>query len=309
MRIAVTGATGLVGRYVVRRLASSGHRIRCWHRPVNDLSGFERVAGKIDWIPGRLGSQEAIDALLDETDAVVHCAVAWDGPGNRGGRLEQDEVLGFLETNFMGSIRLFESAYRMGIRRFVHVSSCSVHETILNDRPLDETHPLWPHHHYGAHKAALEAFVSSYGRGKRWPICAVRPTGIYGFDRPASRSKWHDLVGKVVRGEPISSPKGGKEVHADDVAKATEILIDADAESVSGQVFNCYDRYIAEQEVATIAKEISGSRSEIADLNRGPKNQIDTSKIRALGMEFGGTELLRSTIAELVQSHRGRASS
>ncbi|MFO0863634.1 MAG: NAD(P)-dependent oxidoreductase [Gemmataceae bacterium] len=171
---------------------------------------------------------------------------------------------------------------------------------------LDETHPSWPHHHYGAHKAALEAFVSSYGRGRNWPICAVRPTGIYGFDRPATRSKWYDLVGNVVRGESIASAKGGKEVHADDVAKAAEILIDEHASKVTGQVFNCYDRYISEQEVATIAKELSGSRSEIADLNRGPKNQIDTSKIRSLDMEFGGTELLRSTIAELVQAHRGR---
>ena len=306
MRIAVTGATGLVGRYVVRRLASEGHRLRCWHRPENNLSGFERVAGKIDWIPGRLGNQKAVDALLDHMDAVVHCAVAWEGTGTRGGKLEQDEVLSFLEANLLGTLRLFESAYRAGMKRFVHVSSCSVHETILNDRPLDETHPLWPHHQYGAHKAALEAFVSSYGRGKSWPICAVRPTGIYGFDRPASRSKWHELVGKVVRGEPIASAKGGKEVHADDVAKAIEILIDEDAAKVTGEVFNCCDRYISEQEVASIAKELTGSSSEIADLNRGPKNQIETAKIRALGMEFGGTDLLRSTVAELVQAHRSR---
>src|SRR5439155_22801320 len=104
--------------------------------------------------------------------------------------------------------------------------------------------------------------------------CAVRPTGIYGLAHPAQASRWYDLVGQVLRGEPVASPRGGKEVHAADVARAVELSLDSHAESVTGQAFNCYDRYIAEQEVARIAKELTGSKSEIADLNRWPKNQI-----------------------------------
>src|SRR5262249_13879875 len=152
----------------------------------------------------------------------------------------------------------------------------------------DETHPLWPTSYYGAHKAALEAFVHSFGLGQGWPICALRPTGIYGLAHPPQASRWFDLVGQVLRGEPISSPKGGKEVHAADVARAVELLLSVDAKAITGESFNCYDRYVAEQEVARIAKELTGSKSAIADLNRGPKHQIDTTKIRGLGMTFGG---------------------
>jgi hypothetical protein len=61
---------------------------------------------------------------------------------------------------------------------------------------------------------------------------------------------------------------------------------------------------VAEEQVARIAKELTGSQSEIASLNRGPKHQIGTQKIRALGMTFGGDDLLRRTIQELVQAHR-----
>jgi hypothetical protein len=111
------------------------------------------------------------------------------------------------------------------------------------------------------------------------------------------------LVGRVVRGEAIHTAGGGKEVHAADVARAAELLILADAKAVTGQAFNCYDLYIAEQHVAGIAKELTGSRSAIADLNRGPKHQIDTCKLRALGMSFGGEPLLRGTVAELVAAH------
>jgi nucleoside-diphosphate-sugar epimerase len=98
---------------------------------------------------------------------------------------------------------------------------------------------------------------------------------------------------------------GGKEVHAADVAKAVEILLKADSKAVAGQSFNCYDRYVSEQEVAEIAKAMTGSFSKIFDLNRGPKNQIATDKLRSLGMTFGGEALLRQTIAELIQAHRG----
>ena len=38
MRIAITGATGFLGRYLVQRLAKEGHQLRCWFRPDSDRS-------------------------------------------------------------------------------------------------------------------------------------------------------------------------------------------------------------------------------------------------------------------------------
>jgi nucleoside-diphosphate-sugar epimerase len=303
MRIAITGATGFIGRYIVRQLARAGHQLRCWYRPSSDRSGLEDVAGAIEWQAGSLGDREAPAALVHGVEAVVHAALQWQGSGSFRASGEAD-LQAFLQANFMGTIRLFQAARAAGAARFVFISTCAVHEVILGDRPLDETHPLWPTSHYGAHKAALEKFVHSFGLGEDWPICALRPTGVYGLAHPARDSRWYDLVGQVLRGEPIHTAKGGKEVHAADVARAVEILLNADARAVTGQAFNCYDRYIAEQEVARIAKEMTGSSSTIADLNKGPKNQIVTDKIRALGMRFGGEPALRQAVAELVQAHR-----
>ncbi|HXG09021.1 MAG TPA: NAD(P)-dependent oxidoreductase [Gemmataceae bacterium] len=303
MDIAITGATGFLGRYLVRQLAGSGHRLRCWYRPSSDRRGFDDVARSIEWLPGQLGDEKATAALVRGVDAVVHAALQWERQdGSRAGAAE--DLMPFLEANLMGSLRLFQAAYLAGMPRFVFISTCAVHEVILDDRPLDEAHPLWPTSHYGAHKAALEKFVHSYGLGHGWPICALRPTGIYGLAHPPSASRWYDLVGQVVRGEPIRSARGGKEVHAADVARAVELLLRADDRAVAGQAFNCYDRYVAEQDVARIAKELTGSPSEIADLNRGPKHQIETGKLRALGMTFGGEPLLRQTVAQLVEAYR-----
>lgn len=242
--------------------------------------------------------------MVQGVDAVIHAAVQWEGPRNRG-RGSHGEPSVFLSVNLAGSLQLFQAAFDAGVPRFVFVSTCAVHEVILDDRPLDETHPLWPTSHYGAHKAALEAFVHSFGLGQGWPICALRPTGIYGLAHPPKASRWYDLVGQIMRGERVESARGGKEVHALDVARATELLLKVDAKAIAGQSFNCYDMYISEEQVARIAKELAGRASIISNLNRGPKHQIETAKIRALGMTFGGERLLRKTVAELIEVQRG----
>ena len=41
MRIAVTGATGFVGRYLMRRLVAAGHQLRCWYRAGNERPTFK----------------------------------------------------------------------------------------------------------------------------------------------------------------------------------------------------------------------------------------------------------------------------
>jgi nucleoside-diphosphate-sugar epimerase len=303
MRIGVTGGTGFLGRYLVRQLAGAGHQLRCWYREGSDRSGFDAPPGAIEWIAGQLGDSTAVAELVRGADAVVHAAVQWAGPRNRGRRSHGPGDV-FVGVNLTGSLELFQAAFDAGVPRFVFVSTCAVHEIILSGRPLDEAHPLWPTSHYGAHKAALEKFVHSFGLGQGWPICSLRPTGIYGSAHPASASRWFDLVGQVVRGEPFESARGGKEVHALDVARAALLLLTADAQAVAGQAFNCYDLYVAEEHVARIARELTGSRSTISDVNRGPKNQIETGKIRHLGMTYGGEPLLRRTVAELVDAHR-----
>ena len=296
MRVAVTGGTGFLGRYVIGHLLDRGDDCRCWHRPESDRAGFEEDVNRIAWVPGDLSDAASMDALVTGCDAVVHSALYRPGKGFRG---SEGDMATFVERNVLGTVRLIEAARRADVGRFVFISTCAVHEVILDDRKLDEAHPTWATTHYGAHKAAIEQFVCSYGLGEGYAVCALRPTGIYGLARPVERSRWYDLVGSVAKGEPIATTAGGKEVHAADVAKAVGILLEADG--IAGQVYNCYDRYVSQQEVAEIARRISGSSSRIEPLKKTPKHEIDTTKLRALGMTFGGTPLLEETIEKMMR--------
>lgn len=301
MRVALTGGTGFIGRYIIDHLIREcGHTLSVWHRPNSDRSGLEAFADSIQWVEGSLGDESASRRLVAGADAVVHSALYHPAGGFMGG---EGDLLEFARVNILGTLQLMEAAWAASVKRFVFISTCAVHDVILDDRPLDEKHPLWPKSHYGAHKAALEKFVHSYGLGKGYEVCALRPTGVYGMAHRPQDSKWFNLVAAVARGEPVECRRGGKEVHAADVAKAVGILLTA--EGISGQAYNCYDRYISEYDVATAAKKLAGSASEIRGTQTQPKNQIETGKLRSLGMQFGGDALLEQTIAQLLEAARG----
>ena len=299
MRIAITGGTGFIGRYIVNQTASAGHECRCWHRPDSSREG---LPGEVDWVLGNLSDASTMAPLVADCDVVIHSALFRPDTSTTSFRNAEGDVPTFLEANFLGTIRLIEAARSAGVPRFIYLSTCAVHEEILSDRPLDETHPLWPKTHYGAHKAAVEKFVHSYGLGAGYEICALRPSGVYGVRTPASDSKWFSLVQAVAKGETVECAKGGKEVHAADVARACEILLTA--EGIAGQAYSCCDRYVSEFDVATIAKQITGSSATIVGDPKQPKHSIVTDKLESTGMKFGGEELLRQTIAELVDVAR-----
>jgi nucleoside-diphosphate-sugar epimerase len=297
MKVAITGGTGFLGHYIVRRMLDVGNECRCWFRSESNCYKPASEGSVLEWIHGELGSVEACEELVTGCDAVVHSGLHRAGEAFRGG---EGDITEFVQKNIVGTVQLIEAARNAGVGRFIFISTCAVHEKILDDRPLDESHPLWMTTHYGAHKAAVEQFVHSYGFGAGFPICALRPTGVYGLHHRPAGSKWFGLVRSIVQGQPVECHRGGKEVHAADVAEAVDILLHA--ANIAGEAYSCYDRYISEYDVAQLAKQISGSDSEITGERTSPKHQIVSDKIKGLGMQFGGEPLLRQTIEQLVEA-------
>jgi nucleoside-diphosphate-sugar epimerase len=296
---AVTGATGYVGRFIVERLIAEGMAVRAWRRPASDISG---LPGGIEWIDGDLRARGAAGALLRGADMLVHAALDHVPGRYRGG--EGPDLADNLQANVGGGLALLAAAREAGVGRCVVLSSRAVFGRRA-DGPLDDDAPVAPDTSYGAAKAALEAFVEAWGRGEGWPVAALRPTGVYGNAVPIEKSKWHDLVGRLLAGEIVPA-RAGTEVHGRDVAEAVWRLLTADADKIAGRRFNCSDIVVSTRDIAREVRRHAGSSAALPAPADPPANVMECPGLRALGLVFGGRPLFEETIRELVEGFGAR---
>ena len=294
MRVAITGGSGFIGGYLIQELLSQQCSvIALSRRPVTGT-------GHVQWLTGELGDLPTAKRLARSADAIVHAAV-----DRTGSFLDPiDNPLDYWHRNTTGSLQLIHEAANAGVSRFIFLSSGAVHDRVVG--PLDEHHPMMPSTLYGAYKASVESLIHHYAACGRIVAANLRPTAVYGRADPIESSKWFDVTRDVVCGNDVTAIGGAKSVHAADVARAAWLLLSANEESISGQTFNCCDRMISEFEVASIAQSITGSKTKISGSAKQAKHEIDTRKIRSLGMKFGGTKLLGQTIADFVEYLRSR---
>ncbi len=100
MIVAVTGATGFVGRAVVDRAAGSGLCLRALTRRAQPSR-----AG-LTWIAGALDKPESLATLVEGADAVLHIAGVVNAPDREG----------FVAGNIDGTRAMVEAAKAAGIR-------------------------------------------------------------------------------------------------------------------------------------------------------------------------------------------------
>lgn len=293
--VAVTGATGYVGRFVVTELQRQGVAVRALSRPDSNREGFN---APIDWISGDLRDAVAGQKLVRSADAVVHLAYEHVPGRYRGG--EGDDLRAWLDANLNGSLQLLLDARDAGVQRFLFLSSRAVFSRTEPGRVLDETHPTSPDSHYGAYKAAVEAFMQSIAHVDDMQTCSLRATGVYGITTPVERTKWWTLIRAVVNDEPITSSGGGTEVYGGDVAQTISALLTCP--TIPFEVVHLSDLYITHREVVQIAREIAGRPGELPSApEKAPQNVMISRHLDQLGITLGGRPQLEATIAEMIQ--------
>lgn len=300
-RVAVTGATGIVGRFVVERLAAEGVRIRALVRPTSDR---RELPPDIEWVVGGMTDPSALRDLVDGTDAVVHCAYE-HAPGRyRGG--EGDDLPGYWRANLHGGVELMRTAVEAGVTRLALMSSRAVfgQPSPPGSRVDDDTRPV-PDTHYGAMKLALEAHASAFAAVDGVCFCSLRPTGVYGLTYPLERTKWLDLALKLVRREPLPEARLATELHGRDVAAAVWMLLTAPTDDVAGRAFNCSDLTVDTHEVMAALAARLGVRCELPHAATNPlRNAMRSAGLQNLGWQPGGKALLERTLGELVGATR-----
>ncbi len=288
MRIAVTGASGFVGRFVVLAAQEAGHEVLALGRkpPPAGL-----LPGAVKFRPFELGG-----AAPDITgcEAVVHAGFD-HAPGRyRGG--EGDDPAGFVSRNRDGSMALLAAAGAAGAGRFVFLSSRAVYGRQPPGLALTETTPPRPDTLYGEVKLAVEREVLAAR------LCGVvlRATGVYGPTRAGRPHKWAGLFADFARGAPIAA-RVGTEVHGADLAAAALLALESPRETVSGAVLNVSDILLDRRELLETYARVSGVAGEPPERADAARfNVMATDRLRALGWRPRGMGGLAPALREML---------
>lgn len=191
--VTIFGGSGFVGRYIARRMAKEGWRVRVATRDPNEAM-FVRpygVVGQVEPVFCNIRDDASVSAVTEGADAVVNCVGVLDEVGKNTFDAVQTE----------GAARIARIAAEKGVARMVHVSAIGA------DAESQSA--------YARTKAAGEAGVLDHMPG----AVILRPSIIFGpedefFNRFAGMSRMGPVlpvVGADTRFQPV---------YVDDVAAA-----------------------------------------------------------------------------------------
>ena len=144
MLLALTGATGFIGQYLLRELPKRGHRLRMLLRRPASVPMLTASA-----VIGDLARPQNMSAALEGVDAVIHSAGLAHGMSG----VPEDDYRVF---NTEATIGLARAARRAGAKRFVFLSSIRAQCGPTSDTVLTEAVEPRPTDAYGRSKLAAE---------------------------------------------------------------------------------------------------------------------------------------------------------
>jgi len=224
MDVLVTGATGFLGREVVRALCDAGQGVRALVRTPTRAEAFcySDTGARPLTVTQHLGALEderSLHNALRGADAVIHCAAHLGGWSRADG--DQRRV------NVEGTAALLRAAERRGVTRFVHVSTIAAVGFTREPRPMDEDEPWMgargPQLGYALTKREAEERVFAASRAGL-PAVVVNPTSLVGRNaRGAVRGGncAAAFAGRLRR----AIPGGGSVVAVEDVARSCVLTL------------------------------------------------------------------------------------
>ena len=196
--VTIYGGSGFVGRYIARRMAKAGWRVRVAVRRPNEAM-FVRpygVVGQVEPVLCNIRDDNSVRLAMQGADVVVNCVGTFD----KGGKNNFDAV------QAEGATRVARLAAESGIERMIHISAIGA------DVEADSL--------YATSKGEGEAGVLAHMPG----AMILRPSIIFG-----SEDSFFNRFATMARFGPVLPIAGGntkfQPVHVDDVAHAAEMGI------------------------------------------------------------------------------------
>jgi nucleoside-diphosphate-sugar epimerase len=242
-RIAVTGATGFLGRYIVESLIDRRADVIGVVRNPNRVPSL--AARGVSFRKADLGDRAALTVAFEGASAVVSNAALFD--------VSNGDWDAHVRTNVEGTENVFEAARAAGVTRIVHVSSVAVYRA-RDEGMVAEDHPQLSERTrrrrstvYAISKALSEQLAVRLAEAHGASLTCVRPSAIYGAFDPNITKYLRRLLDRRVTVVPraVTIPL----VYAGDVAEAV-------AES------------LARGETASKAYNVAGDARTLGDFER-----------------------------------------
>ena len=238
MKVFVTGGAGFIGSHFVRHVLGS----RSQYSVVNfdkltyagNLANLEAVAQhpSYKFVKGDICDAKAVEDALRGSDAIVHFAA--ESHVDRSIYKPDPAV----ETNVNGTFVLLQVARKLGVPRFMHISTDEVYGDIPEGVFSDEGSPLEPSSPYAATKAAADLLVLSWMRTYGLPAIIVRPSNNYG-PHQFPEKLLPVMITHALEGAPLPIYGDGMQqrnwLHVDDNCRAILAVLEGGR---AGEVYN-----------------------------------------------------------------------
>ncbi len=218
MRVLVTGARGKVGTATTAALVNAGHEVTC----TDVMRGvFERPAPREpSYLQADLTSAGDAFAVVRGMNAVVHAAAIPDPTHNPPAAVFQN--------NLMATFNVIEAAVRLGVSRFVNISSETVPGFFFPERPflpdyvpVDEGHPIRPQDPYALSKYFGELLMDAAVRRADIRCISIRPCWVQ------HEANYERNLGPQVRDPALLSPNFWSYIDVYDLAEAIVLAVES----------------------------------------------------------------------------------
>jgi CDP-glucose 4,6-dehydratase len=238
----VTGATGLLGGWLVRQLVESGADVTCLVRDWVPESHLVRdgLWDRVHVVRGDVGDQALLERVLGEygIDSVMHLAAqAIVTIANRN-------PVSTFETNVAGTWRLLEACRRSPLVRQIVIASSDKAYGDQPTLPYHEATPLQGEHPYDVSKACGDLVARAYAVTYGLPVVITRCGNFYG----GGDLNWNRIVPGTIRSvlrreRPIIRSDGSlvrDYFYVEDGAAVYMLLAErlATDRSIAGEAFN-----------------------------------------------------------------------
>lgn len=208
--VLVTGAGGYIGSVATHLFLQNGFKVVVID---NFSTGFRQA---LESLQEKFGEDNLkifeLDIASDlskvfeqkiEINAVIHYAGSWSVNES----IQNPKK--YFENNVVGSLNLFSTMLKFGIKNLVFSSTCAVYGN-TNESIIKESHPTNPTNPYGESKRMVEKFVEWYGELLRlnyvilryFNVCGATDDGLIGDSKKPSVH----LVQNAVRGALAMEP-------------------------------------------------------------------------------------------------------